>query len=617
MTEWQSRPDPAAMRQMPLPGLLRPPQRRVLATPAEQALERARTRLVFFALLFVLVFVIIGGRLTFLTLFNQPGAVESEATDDAEPTPTLGGMGRAQIVDRNGVILAASLPTTSACANVRHFTTPNMATSAALAIVGVLPELDAAKLADNFVKRKGCVAIKRHLTPKQYAALNALGIGAIEFSADEQRRYPQGALFSHILGTTDIDNIGTNGLEKKLDTRLRTASAPLPLTLDVRVQHILHHELSNAVKDFSAIGGAGVVMDVQTGAIIALVSLPDFEPEAIGTAPPEARFNRATLGVYELGSTFKLFTAAQALELGTITMTETINTVDPIHIGRHTIRDYHPEHHRLTLPEIIMVSSNIGAARIAEKIGATRQKQFLDSLGMFKPPPIELPEVGRPLIPDNWGDVATMTIGFGHGIAAAPLQLVRGVATLSNGGYLIKPTLLQDEAKAPAPDLKPLLSKATTAKMRAMMRLVVMAGTAKTANIPGYLVGGKTGTAEKIAHKHYDKNARLSSFIGVFPLSAPRYVVFAMLDEPRGNKKTYGFATGGWVAAPLVGRVISASAPLLGVPPMDSIGAAAADSQVLQPLGSNLINTLVKPHEPPEPVEEPEELPSATVTEDH
>lgn len=617
MTEWPTRPDPAAMRQMPLPGLLRSPQRRVLATPAEQALERARTRLVFFALLFVLVFLIIGGRLTFLTLFNQPNSVASEEPDTAGPaSDQSGGMGRAQIVDRNGVILAASLPTTSACANVRHFTTPAMATNAAQAIVGVLPELAATKLADSFVKRKGCVAIKRHLSPKQYAALNALGIGAIEFSADEQRRYPQGALFSHILGTTDIDNIGTNGVEKQLDTRLRTASTPLALTLDVRVQHILHHELSSAIKDFSAIGGAGVVMDVQTGAILALVSLPDFEPDAIGTAPPEARFNRATLGVYELGSTFKLFTAAQALELGTTTMTEPINTIDPIRIGRHTIRDFHPEHRRLTLPEIIMVSSNIGAARIAEKIGAARQKQFLESIGMFKAPPIELPEVGRPLMPDNWGDVATMTIGFGHGIAAAPLQLVRGVATLSNGGYLIKPTLLLDEAKAPAPDQKPLFSRATTAKMRAMMRLVVAAGTAKAANVPGYLVGGKTGTSEKITNKRYDKNARLSSFIGVFPLSSPRYVVFAMLDEPRGNKKTYGFATGGWVAAPLVGRVISASAPLLGVPPMDSIGAAAADSQVLQPLGSHLINTLVKPHERPEPVEEPEELPSATVTED-
>ncbi len=609
MNEWHTRPDPSAMRQMPLPGLLRPPKRRVLATPAEQALERARTRLVFFALLFILVFLVIGGRLTYLTLFNQPSAAESEA-DDA-PAPS--GMGRAQILDRNGVILASSLPTTSACANVKHLDNP---AATAKAITTVLPELDAKKLADSFVKRKGCVPIKRHLTPKQYSALNALGFGAIEFSQDEQRSYPQGALLAHIIGTTDIDNIGTSGLEKKLDQRLRTATEPVRLTLDLRVQHILHRELEQAKEDFTAEGAAGVVMDVQTGAIIAMVSLPDFDPRDIGTADDKQRFNRATLGVYELGSTFKLFTAAQALEIGTTKMTDSINTVDPIHIGRHSIRDYHPEHRWLTLPEIIMVSSNIGAARVAEKIGGERQQQFLNQLGMFKPPPVELPEVGKPLVPENWGEVATMTIGFGHGIAAAPLQLVRGVATISNGGTLVNPTLLLDSAKTPPPEAPTIISRATTAKMRAMMRLVVAAGTAKAANIDGYLVGGKTGTAEKISNKHYDKNARLSSFIGVFPINAPRYVVFAMLDSPHGTKKTYGFATGGWVAAPLVGRVIAASAPLLGVPPLDSIGEAAADSQVLQPLGQNLINTLVKPHEPEQPAEEPEELPSATVSED-
>lgn len=608
MAEWNPRPDPAALRQPSLPGLLRQPARRVLATPAEYALERARTRLVFFALLFVLVFLVIGGRLTFLTLFNQVN--EMENTEE----PTQGNMGRAQIVDRNGVILASSLPTTSACANVKLLEKP---AKVAEAIVGILPELDARKLTDSFIKRKGCVAIKRHLTPKQYAALNTLGYGAIEFNNDEQRIYPQGSLTAHIIGTTDIDNIGTGGIEKKLDTILRTTEQPLQLTLDIRVQHILQHELSLAVNDFQAIGGAGVVMDSQTGAIIAMVSLPDFNPLDIGTAAPESRFNRATLGVYELGSTFKLLTAAQALELGTTKMTDSINTVDPIHIGRHSIKDYHPEHHWLTLPEIIMVSSNIGAARIAEKIGGERQKAFLEQLGMFRPVPIELPEVGWPLIPSNWGEVATMTIGFGHGIAASPLQLVRSVATVSNGGYAITPTLLLDKAKPPAADAIPLLSRATTAKMRAMMRLVVVAGTAKAANADGYEVGGKTGTAEKITNRHYNKNARLSSFIGVFPISAPRYVVFAMLDEPKGTKKTYGFATGGWVAAPLVGRVITAAAPLLGVSPMDSIGEATADSGVLQPLGTQLINTLVKPHERKLPAEEPEELPSATVVEDN
>jgi cell division protein FtsI (penicillin-binding protein 3) len=528
MAEWNPRPDPAALRQPSLPGLLRQPARRVLATPAEYALERARTRLVFFALLFVLVFLVIGGRLTFLTLFNQ--ADEMENTEE----PTQGNMGRAQIIDRNGVILASSLPTTSACANVKLLEKP---AHAAEAIVGVLPELDAKKLTDSFIKRKGCVAIKRHLTPKQYAALNALGYGAIEFSNDEQRMYPQGSLTAHIIGTTDIDNIGTGGIEKKLDTILRTTEQPLQLTLDIRVQHILQHELSMAVNDFQAIGGAGVVMDSQTGAIIAMVSLPDFNPLDIGTAAPEARFNRATLGVYELGSTFKLLTAAQALELGTTKMTDSINTVDPIHIGRHSIKDYHPEHHWLTLPEIIMVSSNIGAARIAEKIGGERQKAFLEQLGMFRPVPIELPEVGWPLIPSNWGEVATMTIGFGHGIAASPLQLVRSVATVSNGGYAITPTLLLDKAKPPPADAIPLLSRATTARMRAMMRLVVVAGTAKAANVDGYQVGGKTGTAEKITNRHYNKIRVYSISSAFYPFRLRAMSSSPCWMNPKARKK--------------------------------------------------------------------------------
>jgi len=590
MSEWNEPPDPNAMRQPTLPGLLRPNARRVLATPTEQALECARTRLVFFALLFVMVFLVIGVRLTLLTLFQTP----DDTNNDYNQTQVS--VGRADIIDRNGAILATSLPTFSACAQTKSIDKP---LDTAKAITVILPEIDTKKLAETFTKRKGCVPVKRHLTPKQYYELNKLGIGAIEFSRDERRVYPQGAATAHVVGTTDIDNSGTSGIEKKLDSRLRAENTPLQLTLDIRIQHILHHELEQAISDFQAIGGAGVVMDVTTGAVIAMVSLPDFNPLDIGTASPEARFNRATLGVYEMGSTFKLFTAAQALEIGTTKMTDSINTVDPIHIGHHSIRDFHPEHHWLTLPEIIMVSSNIGAARIAEKIGGTRQRAFLDQLGMFQPTPIELPEVGRPLFPTQWGDVATMTIGFGHGIASSPLQLVRSVATISNGGHLIKPTLLLQEDKPPAVTPPAIISPSTTAKMRSMMRLVVAAGTAKAANVDGYLVGGKTGTAEKISGKHYNKNARLSSFIGVFPLSTPRYVVFAMLDEPKGNKKTYGFATGGWVAAPLVGRVITASAPLLGVPPLDNIGQAAADSQILQPLGTKLIEELIKPHAPP------------------
>ncbi len=603
MPETPHQPD-TGIQQPALPGLLRRPPRRVLPTPTELALERARTRLIFFALLLVLVFAVIAGRVALLTL--TPVEEDNAAQTPHQPA----GMGRADITDRNGVLLATSLPTQSACANTRHI---DDADGLARDIQKILPELNAAKLAESFKTRKGCAPIKRHLTPRQFAALNALGAGAIEFSADEERLFPQAALTAHLVGTTDPDNIGTSGIEKKFDQRLRESHEPLHLTLDVRVQHILHQALSEAVEEFKAVGGAGVVMDVQNGAVVALVSLPDFNPQQAGNPDDDNRRNQATLGVYELGSTFKLITAAQGLELGLSGMTNTFNTVEPIRIGRYTIRDYHPEKHRLTLPEIIMHSSNIGAAHVAALIGRDRQRAFLEQIGTFKPVPIELPETGWPIVPDNWGEVETMTIGFGHGIAAAPLQLVRSVASLCNGGWLVTPTLLPPPPSPPA--MPRLISADTSTKLRAMMRLVVTAGTAKAANAPGYLVGGKTGTAEKIAGKRYRRDARLSSFIGVFPLSAPRYVVFAMLDEPKGTKKTHGFATGGWVAAPVVGRVIAAAGPLLGVTPLDSIQEAAADGKILQPLGAALINKLIKPQDKPDTHDATDEQNAAAVTE--
>jgi cell division protein FtsI (penicillin-binding protein 3) len=586
--------DPNDMRQLSLPGL-QPPPRRVLASPGEQALACAHLRLGFFAGLFLLIFGIIGARLIYLAVH--------EPQEKAKIRPNLAaGVGRAEILDRNGAVLATSVPTFSACLQTKHVKDPD---KAAAAISRVLPELNPERLADSLRRRKGCAPLKRHLTPRQYDELNDLGIGALDFTRDERRVYPQGDAATHVVGATDPDNRGMVGVERSFDERLRENPEPLKLSLDIRVQHILRHRLQRAVTDFQALGGGGVVMDVQTGAVLALVSLPDYDPQQIGTASAAARFNHMTLGVYELGSTFKLLTAAQALELGVIDMKEKINAIDPIRIGRHKISDFHPEKRWLSLPEIIMVSSNIGAAHLAERIGGERQRSFLQQSGLLQKPRIELPEVGRPIIPENWSRVTTMTVGFGHGIAAAPLQLVESVAMIANGGRPVQSTLLLEQDKPST--AAPVLSATTVNKMRAIMRLVTAAGTAKAANAEGYLVGGKTGTAEKITDRGYSKDARLSSFIGVFPLNNPRYVVFAMLDEPKGNKSTFGFATGGWVAAPVVGDVITASAPLLGVNPIDGVSAAAADSRILQPVGQELINKLIKPEKAPRD-EDPEPI---------
>ena len=580
------------MQQLSLPGLNRPrTPRRVLPTPTEQALDCARVRLVFFALLFIVAYAVIGIRLTGLTVFNNPNASSSRREIAAA------NIGRAGIVDRNGVILATSLPTISACAEVKAIDDPE---ATAAKIGTILPELDIAKLAGDLATRKGCVTIKRHLTPRQYYALNNLGIAGVGFSRDERRAYPQGALTAHVVGLTDIDNIGIAGIEKKLDARLRQQIQPARLALDVRVQNIMRRELAAAIKEFRAIGGAGIIMDAVSGEVVAMVSLPDFDPHDTNSATDTSRFNRATLGVYEPGSTFKLLTAAQALDIGEARMTDSFNAVDPIQIGRRTIRDFHPENRWLTLPEIIMVSSNIGAARIADKIGGVRQRAFLDQLGMFQPAPIELPESGHPIAPSSWGETATLTIGFGHGLAVAPMQMVRSIAALVNDGRRVTPTLLLQpggEAARADQEASPVISPATSAKIRAMMRLVVAAGTAKSANVDGYIVGGKTGTAEKIIGRGYNKNARLSSFIGAFPMQEPRYIIYAMLDEPQGNKATHGFATGGWVAAPLAGRVIAEAAPLLGLPPQEPGNFAAADRQLLRPLGVKLLSELMPTHD--------------------
>ena len=589
MPSWNVKKPRLFLEQLPLPGMVRPATpRRALPTPTEQALDCARTRLVFLGLLFTVAFLVIGGRLANLTVFHDGGDGGS-----SRKTAAIG-MGRADIVDRNGVLLATSLPTVSACAQIKMIDDPE---ATAVKIGQVLTDLDTDKLLNDLTSRRGCVNVKRHLTPKQYYALNKLGLVGVEFSRDERRAYPQGALAAHVIGMTDIDNIGTAGVEKKLDARLRQDPQALHLTLDIRVQHILRQELADAVKEFHATGGAGIIMDAATGAVIAMTSLPDFDPHNSGDTADTAKFNRATLGVYELGSTFKIFTAAQALETGEVKMTDAINTVDPIQVGHKMIRDYHPEHRWLTLPEIIMVSSNIGAARIADKIGGPRQRSFLDQLGMFAPTPIELPEVGRPIVPDNWSDTTTMTVGFGHGLAVSPLQLTRSIAAMVNGGHTVTPTLLRTTAGTIPPTSPQIISDATTAKIRAMMRLVVEAGTAKSANVAGYIVGGKTGTSEKIGAHGYNKDARLSSFVGAFPMQAPRYIVFAMLDEPKGTKKTWGFATGGWVAAPLVGRVVTAAAPLLELPPQEPDNFALLDRQILKPLSPKLISELIEHHD--------------------
>ena len=562
---------------------------RKFSSPAEYALSLAHVRLGLVAAAFALFFVLVSGRLAMLTLGHE--------TEEAAPlqaaSPAAQVTARSDITDRNGTVLATSLPTIMLMADARKILD---AGEAAAKLKTVLPHLDTAKLTHDLHNAKRFLTIQRHVTPRQYYEINKMGIAGLEFTPDESRLYPSGAMTSHVLGYTDIDNNGIAGLEKGHNKQLQTESLPLATSLDLRLQTVLHRELSAAVETFHATGAAGVIMDANNGEVLALVSLPDFNPQNAGGASDDSKFNRATLGVYEMGSTFKTFNTAMALDSGMVKVGERFDTTQPIEIGGKTIRDFHPVKYWLNVAEIFMESSNIGSARMASKVGVEKQRLFLSRLGLTEKAPIEMPEVGAPIVPSihSWGETTTMTVAFGHGIAVNAVQLCAAAASIVNGGLLVKPTLIKgaNDKNMQENGAVRVVSEKTSAQMRALMRLVVKHGTAKQAEVNGYMVGGKTGTADKITGKRYSENARMSSFVGVFPAHAPRYVVFALLDDPKGNAKTYGFATGGWTAAPVVGKVVSQIGPLLNLPPIEADVMAATERQLLRPLGSDVIESL-------------------------
>jgi cell division protein FtsI (penicillin-binding protein 3) len=528
---------------------------------ADPALDTGRTRLLFTAAMLACAFAVIGLRLIDVTLLKEG----NEPTVAERRSPTVLPISRADIVDRNGVLLATSLKTASLYADPHQVLDPK---DAAARLVQVLPGLSEAEVYQRLTEDKRFVWLYRHLTPHQQYVVNRLGIPGLNFLTEERRVYPAGALAAHLLGFTDIDNRGLAGVEREFDKRLHDSAKPLRLSLDVRIQHAMRVELSRAMHVFRAVGAAGLVQDVRTGEVLAMVSLPDFDPNLPTTIDPETRFNRATLGVYEMGSTFKIFTAAMALDSGKVTLQSGYDATNPIHVARYTIHDDHPKHRWLSIPEIIMYSSNIGAAKMALDVGIDGQRAFLGKIGMLRPAKIELPEVADPLVPNPWREINTMTIAFGHGIAVSPMQLVDGMSAMVNGGVLHTATVLKCDDPAAVPG-KRVISPRTSDEVRRLMRLVVEDGTGKYAEARGFLVGGKTGTAEKVFGKRYKAKALMSSFIGAFPINAPRYIVYAMLDEPSGTKKTFGYATGGWVAAPVVRNVVLRMASILGIRPVD------------------------------------------------
>lgn len=475
---------------------------------------------------------------------------------------------RADLIDRTGVLLGTSLESSALSVNPRKIDDPDRL---ARTLAKILPARGESWYREQLTSSSSFRWLARQLTPRQKVAINAIGEPALVFHKTEERVYPHGRLFAHALGRVSVDGAGVSGVEKYFDDRLREAgrlNEPLQLSLDARVQYALTDELSAAMRAHKAKGAAGIVMDVRSGEIVAIKTLPDFDPNLPAeTIDNTQRFQvSATKGAYELGSIFKTFTMAAALEDGLVDFATEIDATKPLRVaGGHWIRDDHPKARVLTLPEAYVYSSNIASAKIALDLGQERQEQFLRSLGFLARPTIEVPEVTAAFAPDQWHEVETMTIAYGHGITASPLQLVQAMATMVNGGRRVDATLVKKDG--PHHQGEAVISPATSRKVRQLMRLAVEKGTGGYANAVGYRVGGKTGTAEIAVGGGYARGRVRSSFLGAFPMDDPRYVVFTMLEEPKGNERTHGFAGAGWTAAPIVGNVVSRIAPILGVHP--------------------------------------------------
>ena len=546
----------------PTPALVARPERLRLVGQRRQILAVLHQRLMFGLIVYGVIIALIVCRLLWLAAFGDHAGRRGMVSALIPP--------RGDIVDRDGQPLASSIDVWSIALQPTKVIGDKLVLARNLA--KLMPEKDEASYFAMIRSGKPFFYLRRRASPQLVEAINALGEPGMALERTPDRLYPQTSLAAHVLGFTDIDGHGAAGVERAFDKRLSdpaTRGEPLTLSISSKVQQALEHELNTAMTEFSAIGAAGVVMDIHTGEVLAMTSLPTLNPNVAGQGSPEARFNRATLGVYELGSTFKPFTVAMAMDSGIVkSMGQMYNCPKEFHYGKVIVHDTHPYGRACSVAEIMMESSNIGTAQIALQVGAARQREFLTKMGFMAPVAIELRERGRTLTPGNdWGEIATMTVGYGHGIAVTPLHLATGYATLFNGGVYHPATILKVDKIHPVGPAHRVFTEETSYKSRSLLRLVVMKGTGKNADAPGYRIGGKTGTAEKIVGGHYTSASVVTTFAGVFPMEEPRYVIIAMLDDPKPTPKTYGFHTAGWNVAPLVGRTVSRIAPMLGVRP--------------------------------------------------
>ena len=530
------------------------------AAPQQQGgLALTYQRLMLMMLVFAGVTLLVVGRLVHLQLFTDRAAAVAG-------NPLL--PARADIVDRNGVPLARTIDAWSIAVHPRKLIGDPGELAAKLR--RLMPERSVAEYKAILTADKNFAYLSRRAVPELVSAVNALGEPAIVFDREPERLYPQTGLAAHLLGWTDFDGNGVAGMERILNARLKDPGqrgTPVTLSIDSRVQAALESALGAATTKHSAQGAAGIVMDARTGEVLAMASFPTFNPNAAGQSPPDSQYNRATMGVYELGSVFKPLTVAAAIDAGVITsLGKRYDAGAPLAIGRFRISDYKGKNRPLSVPEVLVYSSNIGTARIGDEMGPERLVAAFRKLGFDAPAHIELKEKSQPLFPAQFSRATVLTSSFGHGVAITPLHLASAYSALVNGG-IWRPATLMKVAPGKAPAGRRVFSEETSYKMRQMMRLVVLYGSGKNGEAVGYRVGGKTGTAEKTTAGGYSGKVNVSTFASAFPMDDPRYVVVAMLDAPKATADTYGYTTAGWVAAPIVSKVIGRTGSLLGVVP--------------------------------------------------
>ncbi|ODR93816.1 hypothetical protein AUC70_09240 [Methyloceanibacter stevinii] len=552
-------------------------------TPAEARAARAyharcRTRFRLACLGFALAFVLIGGRLVSLGLAGsgpgRGGAYDISTT-----------IHRPDILDRNGQLLATDIRGATLFADPKRILDADEVVNG---VASVLPDINRAKLRKQLSGRGRFVRIARELAPSQQQRVHDLGLPGLGFIQEYRRFYPVGPTASHVVGLVDVDNRGLGGIEKFIDNnpqltmmnpQTESGGETVAVSLDVGAQHVLREELANAMKLYEAKAASGIVMDVNTGEVVALASLPDFDPHRREEALDKNRINRVGFGVYELGSVFKTITVAGILDSGLANLNSVYDATSPIYFGRFSISDFHGKRRPLTVTEAFIYSSNIASAKMAVHMGVPAHQAFLRKLGLLDPVVTELGPSAAPIVPKHWKKLNTMTIAFGHGLSVTPLQLATATVPLMNGGLAIPPTFLPRTRTEAMAEAKRVVSPETSAAMVKLMRENVLRGSGKRANAEGYRVGGKTGTAEKVVNGRYARHSLLNSFLSVFPSDDPQYVVLVTLDEPQRVEATNWNSTAGVNAAPTVGKVVARIAPILGVQPRLSETASRFDAK--------------------------------------